>query len=639
MNIRRIAAILLLCPAALFAQGVLEDIVLPSALTQSNVRIGGGACPTPPTIIYNTTRVANQGAEITGAANGPLTCMADLIVLDAVSTERSVCEVEVDVFTLAAVTPFDLTMEFYTACTTNGVAGSACGTGPGTLIPGSTVTVTGITPPALGAIFSVVFPYPAGLDLSGEADNTVSVKINASRSDVFWRINETPTVGTIPAGEPATSFVERCGSAANNNGCQRNFGVNNNFGMTIRAVEGTQDADLSITKTNGVASSTPGTDTTYTIVASNAGPTPVIGATVTDTFPAACTAVSWSCVAAGGATCTAGPTAGNINDLIDLPVGGTATYSAVCSIAASAVGTLVNTATITEPGSVTDPDQTNNSATDTDTLVASADVSIIKTAAAVDPVVIGSTITFTLTASNAGPSDATAVTVTDALPANVTYVSNTCGATFAAPTVTWNIATLAAGASLVCDIVVTVNNFGPISNTATITAAGDPNGANNSSTVVLGGVPFPADVAITISAAPAGGLAVGDTFVYTVTGTNNGPGDATGLLFNLTLSNKLSFVSSDCGAVLTGNVVSWSVPTLANGASTSCQVTVAVVLGGDITSSATVSTTTVDPNLSNNSATITVGFDAVPVPTLDRLGLLLAGLLLLGLGLVAMRRF
>ncbi len=269
-----------------------------------------------------------------------------------------------------------------------------------------------------------------------------------------------------------------------------------------------------------------------------------------------------------------------------------------------------------------------------------ADVSIVKTAAAPAAPVVGDTVTFTLAVSNAGPGTAENVVVTDNLPANLTYVSNTCMAAVAGNTVTWTIGTLANGANASCDIVTTINNFGQISNTATVTSTStDPNPANDSSTVVLGGVPFPADVAIAISAVPAGGLAVGDTFVYTVTGTNNGPGDAAGLLFNLTLSNKLSFVSSDCGAVLTGNVVSWTVPTLANGASTSCQITVAVVLGGDITSSATVSTTTVDPDLSNNSATITVGFEAVPVPTLDNLGLLLAGLLVLGLGLVTVRRF
>lgn len=184
------------------------------------------------TTIYDTTHASNQGAEITAAANGPATSMGDLIVLGGSS--RFVCRVTVEVFTLAATTPFDLTMRMWTACSTDGAGGSACGTGPGTLIPNSTVTVTGITPPALGTIFQVVFDYP-NLDLNGEADNTISVSINASRSDVFWRIGETVAVGSQPVGEPAASVVERCGSAAANNGCSRNFGLTNNFAILMEA--------------------------------------------------------------------------------------------------------------------------------------------------------------------------------------------------------------------------------------------------------------------------------------------------------------------------------------------------------------------------------------------------------------------
>lgn len=230
-----IASLLLLASVPLAAQVPADAPATLSPLVYSpyvarNVE-GVTAC-SGQTTIYDTTHAANQGAEITAAANGAATSMGDLIVLAAGS--RFVCRVTVEVFTLAAVTPFDLTMRMWTACSTDGVGGSACGTGPGTLIPGSTVTVTGITPPALGTIFQVVFDYP-NLDLNGEADNTISVSINASRSDVFWRINETVAVGSQPVGEPATSFVERCGSTAANNGCSRNFGVTNNFAMLIEA--------------------------------------------------------------------------------------------------------------------------------------------------------------------------------------------------------------------------------------------------------------------------------------------------------------------------------------------------------------------------------------------------------------------
>ncbi len=66
----------------------------------------------------------------------------------------------------------------------------------------------------------------------------------------------------------------------------------------------TPSADLSITKTDGVTTATPGGSVTYTITASNAGPSNATGATVADTFPASLTC-TWTCGGAGGGTCTA----------------------------------------------------------------------------------------------------------------------------------------------------------------------------------------------------------------------------------------------------------------------------------------------------------------------------------------------
>ncbi|MBO1765188.1 hypothetical protein JQN64_28885, partial [Escherichia coli] len=50
-----------------------------------------------------------------------------------------------------------------------------------------------------------------------------------------------------------------------------------------------------------------------------------------------------------------------------------------CTISAAASGTLSNTATVAAPAGVTDPTPGNNSATDTDTLTARADLTITKT--------------------------------------------------------------------------------------------------------------------------------------------------------------------------------------------------------------------------------------------------------------------
>src|SRR6185295_4489302 len=121
-----------------------------------------------------------------------------------------------------------------------------------------------------------------------------------------------------------------------------------------------------ITKTDGVTTADPGGSVTYTITASNSGPSDASGSTVADTFPADLTC-TWTCAGAGGGTCTASGS-GDISDTVNLPVGGSVTYTASCTVSPSATGTLSNTATVAAPGGVTDPVPGNNSATDSDTV-------------------------------------------------------------------------------------------------------------------------------------------------------------------------------------------------------------------------------------------------------------------------------
>ena len=71
----------------------------------------------------------------------------------------------------------------------------------------------------------------------------------------------------------------------------------------------------------------------------------------------------------------------------------------------------------------TDPTPANNTATDDTTVVTSADLSIAKTDSP-DPVIAGTNLTYTLTVSNGGPSDALGVSVSDTLPAGTSFVSS-----------------------------------------------------------------------------------------------------------------------------------------------------------------------------------------------------------------------
>lgn len=248
-------------------------------------------------------------------------------------------------------------------------------------------------------------------------------------------------------------------------------------------------ADLSITNTDGETNAVPGATVTYMIVASNAGTDPAASASVTDTFPAACASVAWTCSGAGGGSCSAAG-AGNISDTVNLPAGASVTFTATCTIGADATGVLTNTAVISS--SITDSNPANNSATDSDTLTPQADLSINVTDG-VTGALPGTAVTYTIVASNAGPSNAPATTVTDIMPPPLTGVTWTCvgagGATCTAAG-SGNIndtVNLPAGASVIYTVTATLSPgaSGTLSNTATVTADGaiaDTVPGNNSAT-------------------------------------------------------------------------------------------------------------------------------------------------------------
>ncbi|MBN1210444.1 MAG: DUF11 domain-containing protein, partial [Myxococcaceae bacterium] len=244
-------------------------------------------------------------------------------------------------------------------------------------------------------------------------------------------------------------------------------------------------ADLAITVTNGVTSVPPGGTVTYTLTVTNNGPNGVGGASVTDLFPAALTGVSWTCAPA--AACATASGTGNIDGaLLSLASGGSATFTVTATVDPAATGTLDNTATVAVPASYTDPDAANNSATDSDTLSPSADLSLALSDSP-DPVQEGGTLTYTLAVNNAGPSSASSVTATLNLPAGATFVSAAgtgWSCSEAGGVVTCTRPTAASGA--VPDITVqvtapSINN--PVTLTATASVSStttDPTAGNNS---------------------------------------------------------------------------------------------------------------------------------------------------------------
>jgi uncharacterized repeat protein (TIGR01451 family) len=113
-----------------------------------------------------------------------------------------------------------------------------------------------------------------------------------------------------------------------------------------------------------------------------------------------------------------------------------------------------------------------------------ADVEIAKFATP-DPVAPGGTLTYTIQARNNGPSTATGVTVTDTLPAGVTFInsSTTLGSCAGTGPVTCTLGTMTNGQTATITINVTAPLTGGLigNNSATVTTSStDPAGSNTS---------------------------------------------------------------------------------------------------------------------------------------------------------------
>jgi uncharacterized repeat protein (TIGR01451 family) len=300
------------------------------------------------------------------------------------------------------------------------------------------------------------------------------------------------------------------------------------------------NADLSITKTDGVATINSGSPVTYTIVVSNAGPDASAGSIVTDTVPATITGVTWTCSpTSGGATCGAASGSGNaISTTANLPASSSVTYTVSGTLSPTASGTLINTATVLTPASgVSDPTDLgrtgagNNSATESTPINSVPELQINKAHAG--NFTVGVNGTYTITANNAGTAATSAiVTVTDNLPAGLTIAATptgtgwNCAATVVgSSTATCTRASIAGGASapaITVTVVVAPAAFPSVTNVATVSGGGEPasNNFNNSDSdpTTVNGIPD-----MTVAKSHVGNFTQGQTgATYTLTVTNSG---------------------------------------------------------------------------------------------------------------------
>jgi uncharacterized repeat protein (TIGR01451 family) len=333
------------------------------------------------------------------------------------------------------------------------------------------VVVTDVLPAnAIGAVISAATADSQNFD---SATNTATVNFDA------LPIGETRTFTiTVDIPEAATGTIVNPASVTST-GDELDTTNNDDTATTTL----TPVFDVVVNKTVDNAAPIIGGTVTYTVGLTNEGPSTATGVVLSDVVPTGLTFVS------GTLEGNAGVLTGNTVSFPGITLDNNESVNATLTftVDATASGTITNTASVPDLSAAGEDDVTNNS-DDADIVVTpQTDVTIEKTVSATTAQA-GQTLTYTINVTNNGPSPASAVTVTDTLPAGVTFVSGTGpnGAlTATGQVVTVNGGDLADQGSFSFTVQATVNAgaIGIQTNTATVsTTTQETNAGNNSAT-------------------------------------------------------------------------------------------------------------------------------------------------------------
>jgi uncharacterized repeat protein (TIGR01451 family) len=571
----------------LLAAGILYTINIPS-LTASTVLNTGIASPTGLTFANNSILYASDLAlnanmytiNLSTGVTAPTSSLAGTLVDDLTSFPKF-ADLSI---TKAASSSFIVgTTATYTLTVNNAGPQSA----------GANITVSDTLP--TGLTFNSYTATGWTCSAAGQVVTcTRNTAMNAGTSSVI-----TLTVNVLAAASPSVNNTATVDSPT--------FDPDTTDNSSTVSTSATVPPDLRITKTHTGNFTQGQTNATYTLtVTNNAGAGPTVGTvTVTDTLPAGMTFVSgigtgWtSCTAAGQVvTCTRATT-----------LNGGASYPAITltvNVSSTAAASVTNSVTVAVGGEL---NTGNNSATDITAINAAPDLTINKSHTG--NFTQGQTnATYTLTVSNIGRAASTGVvTVTDTLPAGLTFVSGTgtgwtaCTAVGQVVTCTRNTSVAALSSFPAITLTVNVSATAPasVTNSVTVTGGGQTNNTNDSDTddTTINQL---AD--LTINKSHTGNFTQGQTnATYTLNVTNSGNGPTTGTItVTDTLPAGLTFVS--------GTGTNWNACTAA-GQTVTCTRTVALAASASSAITLTVNVASNAPASVTNTAAVSGGGEII----------------------------
>jgi uncharacterized repeat protein (TIGR01451 family) len=229
-----------------------------------------------------------------------------------------------------------------------------------------------------------------------------------------------------------------------------------------------------------------------------------------------------------------------------------------------------------------------------------------------NPVVIDSNLVFNLVVSNAGPSTATGVVITQTLPPGVGFVAVTnyeAGVNQIGSNLDLTLGAIPVYGTAVLAVVTIPTVAGLVTSYATVGSPAPNSNPSAATASASAQVTLPtADLAVTMAASPNSVLQ-GGPLTYTIAVTNNGPFLAQQVLLSNSLPPNVNFLSATTTQGTIGPGASTvQIGTLDPGSSAIVTITVSPTITGDLTVSTVVSLSPLetDPDSFNNAASVTV---------------------------------
>ncbi|MBQ9025751.1 MAG: DUF11 domain-containing protein [Methanobrevibacter sp.] len=278
-------------------------------------------------------------------------------------------------------------------------------------------------------------------------------------------------------------------------------------------------------------------------------------------------------------------------------------------------GTITNTVNVTSNENDTNKSN-NNDTIDNISALPVVDLAITKVSNTEGPVNVSDLIEFTITVTNNGPCNATQVKVNETLDSALKLISFNAsnGTTFEGDI--WTIGNLNVGDIKTLHIIARVDYSGFIKNEVVVTSFENDtdlsnNKANISEIISLAYV----DLVITKEANVSGTVNVTDYIEFTITVTNNGPSNASGVYVLESLDSHLRMVSYDV-TIGTYDNYTWVIGYLNNNETAALTIVAQVISNGTIANAVAVNSFDNDSNKSNSNASIE-NITALPIVDLE----------------------